>query len=204
MRHLTASFCGIFIAAYLTACGSAEPDISVPHNWTLDSKRSGITYITIKNSDLPEINTFRQFDGRVSSAGQALFTVYLDSVDTNNEIRDPRMREHLFKTDQFPTASASAQLDMKTLHSLPVGSRHTENLELTLDINGIKETREFYVMVTRLSGDKVLVENKAPLLLDASDFGLTAGLAKLQELAGLDAITPVVPVTFSLVFKKAE
>ena len=133
--------------------------------------------------------------------GAAEFTVVLDSVDTNNEIRDPRMRQFLFETDKHPYAKVTAQLDMAKLKGLETGARHTELLDMTIELHGLTDEREFYVMVTRLAPERVLVENKAPLILDAADFGFEAGVEKLRELAGLDSITPVVPVTFSLVFE---
>lgn len=46
------------------------------------------------------------------------------------------------------------------------------------------------------------VDNKAPLLIDAEEFGFEAGLAKLQELAGLESITPVVSATVALTFER--
>ncbi|MBO6764411.1 MAG: hypothetical protein JJ918_05650 [Maricaulis sp.] len=56
--------------------------------------------------------------------------------------------------------------------------------------------------MTDLNGERVLVETTQPVLLHVDDFGLTDGLATLQDLAGLPSITPVVPVTASLVFER--
>jgi len=53
-----------------------------------------------------------------------------------------------------------------------------------------------------LGANKVRVDNKAPLLIDAEDFGFESGLAKLQELAGLESITPVVSATVALTFER--
>jgi len=186
---------------FLTACGpKAEPENSGP--WSLMPTQSGISYVTIKNGSLGEVNTFRQISGSVSEGGQAEFTVYLDSVDTNNEIRDPRMREILFQTETYPTATASAKLDMTQFENLPIGGAETVLLDMTLDLHGVAEQFDFYVLVTRLGANKVRVDNKAPLLIDAEDFGFEAGLAKLQELAGLESITPVVSATVGLTFER--
>jgi hypothetical protein len=170
--------------------------------WALSADESGLTYLSVKNGNIAEINTFRAMDGKVSTDGAAEFTIVLDSVDTNNEIRDPRMRQYLFETDKHPFAIVSAQLDMAKLTDLGIGVRHTELLDMTLDFHGVTDERQFYVMVTRLGANRVLVENKAPLILEASDFGLEAGIEKLRDLAGLETITPVVPITFSLVFER--
>jgi len=182
------------------SAASIETEASGP--WTLDTDTSGLTYLTIKNNGVAEINTFRALDGRVSEDGSAEFTIVLDSVDTANEVRDPRMRQYLFETDKYPYAKVTTQLDMAVLATLETGVRHTELLALNIDLHGVSDARQFYVMVTRLGANRVLVENKAPLLLEASDFGLAGGVEKLRELAGLESITPVVPVTFSLVFER--
>lgn len=161
-----------------------------------------MSYVTIKNGSLGEVNTFRTLSGTVSEAGQAEFIIDLASVDTANEIRDPRMREILFKTDTFPSAKATANLDLFQFSNLPIGSSKTVLLDMTLELNGMAEQLDFYVLVTRLGANKVRVDNKAPLLLDAEEFGYTEGLAKLQALAGLDSITPVVSVTVALTFER--
>jgi len=56
--------------------------------------------------------------------------------------------------------------------------------------------------VTRLGPNKVLVSSAAPVYVHADDFGLQSGVDKLQELAKLSSITPVVPVSFSLMFER--
>ena len=187
--------------ALLAACGpKTTPEKTGP--WSLLPTQSGISYVTIKNGSLGEVNTFRQISGSVSEGGQAEFTVYLDSVDTNNEIRDPRMREILFQTETYPTAKVSANLDMAQFDNIPIGGTETVLLDMTLDLHGISEQFDFYVLVTRLGANKVRVDNKAPLLIDAEDFGFEAGLAKLQELAGLESITPMVSATVALTFER--
>jgi len=168
----------------------------------LDSKESGISYVTIKNGSLGEVNTFSMLSGEVSEGGKAEFVVYLDSVDTANEIRDPRMRKILFETDNYPTATVTADLKMAEFTELPVGDSKPVLLEMTLDMHGISEQFDADMNVTRIGPNKVRVDSAAPLLIDAEDFGFGAGLAKLQELAGLQSITPVVSATVGLTFER--
>ncbi len=185
----------------LVACGP-KGEAERTGDWTLNPAASGMTYVTIKNGNLGEINTFRDISGVVTTEGKAEFTINLDSVDTNNEIRDPRMKEYVFQTDQYPTAKVMADLDMSQFDVLAIGNSKTVLLDMTLDLHGIKDEREFYVLVTRLGPNKVRVDNKAPLILDAEDFGFETGLAKLQELAGLESISPIVSATISLTFER--
>ena len=185
----------------LAACApQSEPEKTGP--WSLVTTQSGISYVTIKNGSLGEVNTFGQISGSVTEGGQAEFTVYLDSVDTSNEIRDPRMREIMFQTEQYPTAKATAKLDMAQLNALAIGGSKVITLDLTLDLHGIAEQFDADMRVTRIGPNKVRVDSAAPLIIDAEDFGFEAGLAKLQELAGLESITPVVSATVGLTFER--
>jgi len=185
----------------LAACApQTEAEKSGP--WSLSPAQSGISYVTIKNGSLGEVNTFREISGSVSESGQAEFIINLDSVDTNNETRDPRMTEHVFETGTYPTANVTANLDMAQFENMPIGGTETVLLDMTLDLHGVSEQFDFYVLVTRLGANKVRVDNKALLLLDAEDFGFEVGLAKLQELAGLESITPVVSATVALTFER--
>ncbi len=189
-------------AGLVTACTGSTGEKERTGPWTLDAAESGMTYITVKNNDLGEINTFREISGSVSEAGDAVFTINLDSVDTANETRDPRMREHVFKTSTFPKAMATAQLDMTQFADLAVGDSETVLLDVNIELAGYKAQRDFYVQVTRLGANKVVVNNKAPLILEAAEFGMEDGIEMLRGLAGLDSISPVVPVTVSLVFER--
>lgn len=185
----------------LTAC-APQMEAENSGNWSLVPDESGMTYVTIKNGNLGEINTFREISGSVSEAGKAEFIINLESVDTNNEIRDPRLKEFLFETVKYPTAKITANLDMTQFDDLPIGGTKTVLLDMTLNLHGVSENLDFYVLVTRLGANKVKVDNKAPLLLDAEDFGFGEGLAKLQELAGLDSISPVASATIALTFER--
>ena len=185
----------------ISACApQSEPEKSGP--WSLVSAQSGINYVTIKNGSVGEVNSFREISGSVSESGQAVFTINLDSVDTNSETRDPRMKEFVFETAKYPEAKVTANLNMAQLNVLAVGNSKTVTLDMKLDMHGIVDEREFDVLVTRLGPNKVRVDNKAPLILDAEDFGFEAGLAKLQELANLESISPIVSATISLTFER--
>ena len=203
LKHLAG---GLVALTVMAACAPAPDQIvdgaAKSETWSLLAEESGMTYITVKNGDLAEINTFRDISGNVSPDGDVEFEVSLSSVDTNNEIRDGRMKTILFETGTFPRAKVSTKVDMTSLETLAIGQSATVLLDMNIDIHGHDMEKEFYVLATRLGANKVVVVNKAPLILHADDFGFSDGLLKLQKLAGLDSITPVVPVTASLVFTR--
>ena len=186
----------------LTACGGAKGEAERSGDWTLSPIQSSISYVTIKSGPLGEINTFKEISGRVTTDGQAEFIIDLNSVHTNSETRDPRMKEFVFETATYPEAKVTANLNMSQFNVLAIGNSKTVPLNMKIDMHGIVDEREFEVLVTRLGANKVRVDNKAPLLLDVADFGFEAGVAKLQELANLDSISPIVSATISLTFER--
>jgi hypothetical protein len=56
------------------------------------------------------------------------------------------------------------------------------------------------LVVARLAAHKLLVSSRKPLVLQADDYDLLAGVEKLREVAGLSSISKAVPVSFVLVF----
>ena len=186
---------------FLAACapkGEAERS----GNWTLNPLQSSISYVTIKSGPLGEINTFNEISGGVSTGGKAEFVIALDSVHTNSETRDPRMKEHVFETAKYPEAKVTANLNMTQFEVLAIGNSKTVSLDMKLDMHGFVDEREFDVLVTRLGVNEVRVDTTAPLILDIEDFGFEAGIAKLQELANLESISPIVSATVSLTFER--
>lgn len=198
MRAFSGLLCMAF-AVSLAACSAPAQNNAA---WTLNAGESAVSYVTIKQNSLGEVNSFGQLSGQVSPEGAAEIVVTLDSVDTLNETRDGRMREILFETGAYPTAKITATLDMAAFSDLAAGESSAQLIEINVDLHGLGALHDAPVLVTRLGANKVSVVTQAPVLLDAEEFGFEAGLAKLQELAGLDSITPVVPVTASLVFER--
>lgn len=171
-------------------------------DWKLIPSQSTMSYVTIKNAAVGEVNTFAELSGSVTTGGAAEFVIALDSVQTYIETRDPRMKQFVFETDKFPLARISTSLNMSQLAVLGVGNSKTLTQNMQFDLHGIKHEQDANLTITRLGANKVLVATKDPLVLDASDFGFEAGIAKLQELAKLNSISPIVSTTVSLTFER--
>ncbi|MEM7779504.1 MAG: YceI family protein [Pseudomonadota bacterium] len=191
----------LFTAA---ACSQAtsEAEAVTTGAWSVDSDASELAYVTIKQGDIAEINSFETVTGSISAEGAAQITVDLSSVSTGVDIRDERMRDIFFVVADNPTATISATIDPAAFESLAVGESATTEVAGTVSIKGVEAPVFADVTVTRAGADRVLAVSDAPVIIDAGRFELTGGLAQLQELAGLDSITPVVPVTFSLAFER--
>ncbi len=170
--------------------------------WQLDNAQSRLSYISIKKGDIAEINHFTTLSGEVDDKGQATLSIQLGSVKTQVDIRDQRMRDILFKTNLFPAAEFSAQLEVDKLEQLAVGAMLTLTVEGTFSLHGIEQKMPAELAVSKLNEQTLQVSSYAPLVVDARHFQLAQGIEKLRELAGLPSISMAVPVSFVLIFKQ--
>ena len=169
-------------------------------DWTLDPERSAVTYVTIKSTNIPENNHFKEMRGQIDATGQVVVTLMLDSVETLVPIRNERMREILFDTANYKDAELKARIDPKALESLPVGQIQRMAAEGQLTLHGQSQTLTLSMMVGRLDADTLMVAGTEPLLIEASKFGLSESVEKLRAIAGLPSISEAVPVVFVVTF----
>jgi hypothetical protein len=126
--------------------------------------------------------------------------INLASVETLIPIRNERMQEFLFETKLFPTATLSANIDPATLQNLPTGATASLDVQATLTIKDLSTPLSLKIVAAKLSDDQLLVIARQPILLTAASAGLSDGVEKLRELAGLPNISQSVPVSFVLTF----
>ena len=190
--------------AALAACSQApaEPTALTEGSWTLNSEASELSYVTIKAGEIAETNSFEKLSGTVAGDGSASVDIDLASVETNVDIRNERMRDILFEVADNPTATVTAKIDPATFKALQPGESTGLELDGTVELKGIEAPFAARVTATRVGANRVLVVSDAPVIIDASRFELSEGLAKLQELAALPSITPVTPVSFALTFER--
>ncbi|MEL6364962.1 MAG: YceI family protein [Pseudomonadota bacterium] len=189
-------------ALVLAACGGEPPVTRTA--WKLETDLSTVGYVSIKAGDFAETNAFGRVVGRVEPTGEARISIDLDTVETNVDIRNERMRKVFFKTKTYPEAVVTLALDPAALQELGVGDRVRIDAPLTLALHGETAEYDAAMFVTRASADRVTVDLVRPILVDAREFGLENGLNELMALAGLPSITPTAPVTASLVFTRAD
>lgn len=158
---------------------------------------SNIQFVSIKNSTVGELNRFETVSGRVTNAGDIVVEVALDSVQTGIDIRNERLKKLLFEIGAFPKAIISGQLDEAILTRVSEHHGAEVTLPLTVDLHGQSVVKQA-VLRAHWEGDSLRVVTVAPILLNASEFGLEPGVAALQEIAGLKAISRVIPVTVDL------
>ncbi|MEM7500888.1 MAG: YceI family protein [Pseudomonadota bacterium] len=185
--------------AALSVLASALPAHA---EWTLDNEASKLSFVSTKAGSAAEVHTFGAMEGEVDAEGNATISIDLETVDTAIEIRDQRMRDMLFETSAYPTATLAAVVDLAAVEGIPVGATDVVTAEGQLGLHGTSVSLTIDMTVARLDEDRVLAISRNPLVVNASQVGLLAGVEKLREIAGLPSISPAVPVTFVLAFER--
>lgn len=183
-------------AAALLLCSNAVAD-----DWTLDSKRSTLHFVSVKNDTIAETHRFTELTGAIND-GELKVTIPVASIDTAIPIRNERMLKHLFNAEEYTNVTATASIptsiyDLETATgTLPV------IVSIEVFIAGEAVEVNAALQVTKVSADHLVATTSRPILINANDFALVEGINKLQEIAGLQAIDQVIPVTFSVQFSR--
>lgn len=186
----------------LTLAAVLSAAISMPAlaDWNLDNDRSHLAFISIKAGDVAEVHSFKEMSGTIDSDGNVTVTLMLDSVDTLVPIRDERMREFLFDTTDYKEAVLSAKVDPALIADMPVGAIQTITAEGKLSLHGAEQSMTLVLQAAKSSDGTVMVASVKPLVIDAGKFGMSDGVEKLREIAGLSSISKAVPVSFVITF----
>lgn len=175
---------------------AAGPALSA--EWALDARSSVVSFGSIKNDSVGESHTFSGLRGRVASDGMVNVEIDLTSINTNIDIRNERMGEHVFAG--ATTATLSAQVDMTALEALAVGDSMTMELDGDVALLGVDIPVYLDMFVLRVSEGRVLASSNTATYLTTDELGVDAGIDVLQGLANLDSITRVTPATFRFMF----
>ena len=168
--------------------------------WVVDTKNSHVGFASVKNKTIAENHRLSGLSGSVGSDGEALVSIDLATVETLVPIRNERIREILFDVANFPSATIKTKLDMDQINSISSGETEGLRIPLSIGLKSIKISKSVMVNVVR-SGENIYdVASADPIMIRASDFSLLDGVKTLKEMAGLQSIEPVVPVTFNLRF----
>ena len=163
---------------------------------------SSIQFVSIKNNTIGEVSHFDMIAGTVGDQGAVEMRVALDSVETNIGIRNDRMKKMLFEVGLYPEAVITAQLTPETLAVLGSTSGAAVPVVLQIDLHGQVVSKDAVLTVSATHAGGFSATTSQPILLNAAEFDLEDGVAALQSVAGLNAISRVIPVTVSLNFTK--
>lgn len=181
---------------------AAALSFSAAADWSVNSAQSSLNFVSVKNDVVAETHSFKELTGKLTEAGEFAVSIPAMSIDTIIPIRNERILEHVLAAKQYATINAKGKVDSKVLTGLKTGDSVV--VDQALDLTLLTKTQSLMakVKVTKVSDSQLVVTTVAPIMLDVNKFELNAGVEKLRELAGLKAISPMVPTTFSLVLVK--
>lgn len=176
---------------------SMTAGLAAADTWTLDGDASQLAFGSVKSDYIGEVHTFSDLSGSVKD-GMADIEIDLTSLETNIDIRNERIAEHVF--GGLATANISAELDTATLEGMAVGDMTTIEVEATLTLLGNEAPVYVDMFIARMAEDKVLVTTDTMAFVATDEIGVDAGVDVLKELASLETITRAVPISMRLVF----
>lgn len=210
IRLVIAAVCS---GAFLYGC-SASPEASrinaVPaamaalgSTWAIDAKQSNIHFVTTKAGQpgvggIDEVQSFSSFSGGLSPQGQIRLAIDLASVKTGVDIRDERIQNMLFNVKATPQAVFTAQLGAAALRDMARPGLQNVEVDGQLSIAGQSKPVKAMLQINRLNAGQVSVATRAPIVVNASDFGLRPGVEAMREIMGLNFLSASAPVTFNL------
>ena len=180
----------------------AFANIAYAADWTLDARQSQLNFMSVKKGHIAENHQFKSLQGQLTAEGKLTINIDLASVDTGIAVRDQRMQEFLFNVTTYSHATLTADVDMTAVDTMAVATSVVITVPAQLNLHGQSKAFSLDVLVTKLSDASLVVVSAKPVLLNVADFDLVAGVAKLQELAKLPSISPIVPVTFYVTLNK--
>jgi polyisoprenoid-binding protein YceI len=173
---------------------------SVQAGWDVTAS-SRVGFVSIKNNSIGENNVFEQVTGSISDAGHVALSIDLTSVETGVGIRNERLQRMLFEVGKFPTAMVQATLSASQLDALKAGDNVSETVKVTVSLHGMSVDK-LAPLTVGVSEDGLRVTSTQPIVVTAKDFGLESGVAALQAIAGLNAISQSIPITVDLSLRK--
>ncbi|WP_252274483.1 YceI family protein [Pseudomonas subflava] len=192
MARILPALAGVLFATCLALPAQAD--------WYLDNESSRLSFISTKAGNLSEVHRFLTLHGTIDEQGAARLRVEMDSVSTGIPVRDERLRDLLFATEQYPDARIMAQIDLAPITGLAPGAQLEIRLPIQVEIRGRKHGYMTELLATRLDDRRFQVVTLAPLVLHAEHFGLQKGIEALREVARLDSISLSVPVGAVMIF----
>jgi hypothetical protein len=112
------------------------------------------------------------------------------------------MLAHLFESAKYAEITATANIKPQLVQDMAVGSNQQLKTDLTVTIREQSQTFATELSVSKLTDGRIVVSTVAPVLVNAVNYQLDAGVAKLKDIAKLQRIEMIVPVTFQVTLNK--
>ncbi len=170
--------------------------------WTLDPAQSTLRFVSVKNEVVAETHRLSNITGQWAADGKVAVTIPVATLDTMIPIRNERMLQYLFAQPQFPTITATTTIKPADIDKLSVGSTQIIKTDLQVTIKDISQTLSAEIAVSKTSDKHLVVHTVSPVLVNALNFKLDTGINQLKDIAKLQRIDLIVPVTFQVTLQK--
>lgn len=170
--------------------------------WQLEMAESNLSFVSTKKSAVSEVHHFKSLSGKISDAGLATTRIDLASIESNIPVRNTRMQNLLFEVGKFAHADINADISALNIDKLAVGDTLQQSIPFHVSLHGQNQDISIPVRVIKLGNNRLWVSTVQPIIINASQFGLEAGVAALQKIANLPSVSTAVPVTFGLMFQQ--
>lgn len=181
----------------LTGLAAASP---LTQGWTLQPGASSLSFTSNVQGAASDTSSFSEIGGDIAPDGAARLLVSLDSVETDDDLRDARLRYLLFQSFRHPTAEVTAHIDPDTLSGLQQRRSKAISLPVSLTLNETTIDLDAELDLVLLTDDIVSASTIRPVRLNLADFNLLPGLQRLETAAGVQ-ILPTTDITFELLFR---
>lgn len=168
--------------------------------WTSVGDQSSIAFGSIKKDVAGEVHHFESVAATVSEDGKVEIKIDLTSLETNIDIRNERMAEHVFNGGA--EAMIVGEIDMDEVKEIAPGDTGLVDIEATLMLGGLEVDIEAEMLVAPLSDSRVLVTTSDFIFISTADLGIESGIDELMKLAKLPGITRTTPISVRMVFEK--
>jgi hypothetical protein len=172
---------------------------TVVAGWTLNNKASSFNYFSLKNNNI-EVNSFSNMSGTISDQGELVLKIDLASIDTNNSIKNLLIQDLFLETRNFQEGELTIPLGNKFVDYLELSKATQIPIQATFVLHGITQQIDLILLITRLKHNFLLIKTYEPVLLKLTDFGFSAGIAKLRKFKDFKSITTIVPISLNLFF----
>ncbi|HEY8939127.1 MAG TPA: DUF1592 domain-containing protein [Cellvibrio sp.] len=175
-------------------------------SWILDGQTSLLTFFTdkVKKDNLGEVgelHTFSELKASIDGNGLAVLSIDLNTVQTNIDLRNQRVKDALFETNILPTLYFKTQLNLSDIDALAVGDSMLQTLSGSLTLHGVSAAVQAQVLISKSATGSLSVSSYKPVLIGAPTYDLDGGIETLRAIMDLLSIGKVVPVYFNLSFQ---
>ena len=160
------------------------------------------TKVTASNATVTELNTFDTASATLNFDGKLDAVIDLGSVNSGIEIRDQRLKDHVFAAAKHLELLISGKVDLTDIDKLEVGQSLVLQQPLHLTFGGQEVDVTADLLVVRQTDNQLSVTSLKPIILDLTLFGVDQGVSKLTGLAGLNAIALQVPTFLHTTFTR--